>query len=121
MFSDDFLENVYETVWAIAASRYCSEYIIGYTHLANRRRKAYARNGWSYFVILADNLTQSEALRFEKRLQERIKSDLTHICFKKYNVKRRSLRHYPSSGGKIDTQGSHHSVYMVFHEEDRET
>jgi hypothetical protein len=70
------LDDCFETVWAIAASDFCDEFIIGLTQQPLRaRRYQYVTsraNPYQHMVLLCDRLTQSEAKELESGLQKRI-------------------------------------------------
>lgn len=112
------LNRYFNTVWAIAESRYVEQFLIGFTsRSAHARFTEYKSLEYDYLVILADRLTRSEAHNLEKYLQDRIKDDKGHMLYKKYNRRRRDLRYYPSYGASgVDPGSPVHSVYMAWWE-----
>jgi hypothetical protein len=113
-------EEHVNTIWAIAASRWCKGFLIGYTCMARRERFAgYKQNGWDYMIVLENGLTRYQALDLERRLQEACKkgapSGPPHR--RKYSPYHRGLSYRESAGqGSRDPTAPIHSVYMVWWE-----
>lgn len=115
------IDRYYGTMWSIAASRYCNEYMIGFTARAGSSRLAeYSYNhGYQHLVVLADRLTRAEAHQLEGALQGMVKADKRSVLYRKYDASRRDGRHYPSAGqATSDPTAKVHSVYMAWWEGD---
>lgn len=111
------IDQYYDTVWCIAASKYVAEYMIGYTRrpLRNRLSEYGRMHGYQYLVILSNGLKLDEAMQLERMLQERIKQDRKHTLFKKYCSQRREQRYFPSQGPtSVSPLEPVHSVYMAW-------
>lgn len=113
------IEGLLDTVWAIAASPYVTEYIIGFTAQPKwDRGRAYRTSGWQHMVVLEDRMTRSDALFLEGTLQYAIKADKRYLMYRKYEESRRDKRHYPSAGqATADPNAKVHSVYMAWSED----
>lgn len=105
----------------------CREYIIGITSRSARERfRAYRQNDYQCFVILADRLSQRDALELEQYLHpaserndDRPRVDTTSLIYLKYWPMRRES-YVPSTGGLRAGEGDSYSVYMVwFYDEPR--
>ena len=108
-----------DTVWAIAASKYCQQFIIGYTARSGRQRLLEYRynHRYQHLVVLADHLNRKDALALEGMLQNAIKEDKRHTLYRKYCPDRRDKRHFPSAGqATSDPAEPVHSVYMAWWE-----
>lgn len=114
------VDRLFDTVWAICASKYVSQYIIGYTARAGAMRYAqYARNDWHHLVTLADKLTRKDAQDLEEHLQTLCWKNRRHPTYRKYEPRRRDRgKYYRSHGGteQYDSEAPIHSVYMVWRE-----
>lgn len=108
------------TVWAIAASPFVNEFMIGYTSRAgyDRLREHSYNYSYQHLVILADRLNREDAHQLERSLQEAIKEDRRRLLYRKYCGDRRDGRYYKSAGqGTADPLQRVHSVYMTWWEE----
>lgn len=116
------VDDCFDTVIAIAASKYCSEFIIGYTHGPARVRQYQYFNavelGYQHLVVLCDRLSQADALWIEGRLQSDVKQGNNFPEeSNKYNAKRRLTPHTRSSGGvTLAPDARWCSVYMAWRE-----
>jgi hypothetical protein len=82
-----------------------------------KRRRAYLGIDWQHLVVLADQLTDSEAERLERSLQHKLQGDKGHVCYARYSAERRDGRYFNSRGGKsYDPTDQVHSVYMAWWE-----
>jgi hypothetical protein len=117
-FTPARLKRYLNTAWAIAASPYVEEYLIGFTARSeNARYKEYKVWDYDYLVILADKLTRFDAKYLEQYLQRELLRDKRSTAFHRYNKRRRGLRYYPSHGGiEGDPEAKIHSVYMAWWE-----
>lgn len=115
------IERYVNTIWAIAASRFCKTFLIGYTAVPRYERHGpYRGLGWQHLVAIETGLTQDEALELEEILQGRCKQgDATGPSFrKKYAPSQRQDVYRRSRGNsKVDPESREHSVYMVWWEE----
>jgi hypothetical protein len=108
------------TIWAIAASRWCKGFLVGYTCMSRRERFAsYKSYDWHHMVILENGLTQYQALELERALQDTCKKGAP--CGpphrRKYSPYHRGISYRASSGqGSRDPSAPIHSVYMVWWE-----
>lgn len=120
MLPEARVERYYNTVWAIAASPYVFDFVIGMTGRgAEVRAREYRRHKYEYLVTLADRLTQAEALWLEGQLFQRMQKDRRHTLFRKYWEKARTSHYRPSYGNsKVDPNSKVHSVYMAWWEPD---
>lgn len=114
------IEGYVNTIWAIAASRWCTGFLIGYTSMERRARFApYKQNGWHHMVILENGLTCFQALDLEKKLQHACKVGAPSgpPYRRKYAPYHRALSYRASAGqGSRDASAPIHSVYMVWWE-----
>jgi len=114
------LDECYDTVWAIAASPFCDEFQIGYTHLSGRERHAvyWKTDAYQHFAILADKLSQADARWLECELQTRVKKNADEIVpFEKYHPEKKHYHYQPSTGGVLlDRSEKRCSVYMAWRE-----
>ncbi|MDX2385125.1 hypothetical protein GOD60_14130 [Sinorhizobium medicae] len=113
----NFLDRLGNTVDAICASPRVTGYLIGYSSKGSARFTAYRPHGFQHFVILADGLSQKDALDLEEHLHMRIEADQAALSYQKYREKSRG-RHHRSSGGITSEDGMNHSVYMAWWEEE---
>jgi hypothetical protein len=112
------LQGYVNTVWAIAASRYVEQFIIGYTYRPSVQRFAeYKVNEYEHIVVLADRLTQEEAKIVERHIQNACKSNKRNASWKKYHDYYRKLPYYPGANSPTPNKNIH-SVYMVWWEPD---
>jgi hypothetical protein len=110
------IEGYLDTVWAIAASKYVEQFLIGYTYRAAIHRFAeYKSQAYDHLVILADRLTESDAKALEKILQSRVRDDKRRAYFQRYNKRRRGKRYYPGRKSPKPYKKIH-SVYMAWWE-----
>lgn len=112
-------ESIAFTVETIARSPLVKEYMIGYTSRQGlKRRSEYIRqHGYEHLVILADRLTQSDALELERALHDYLKEPevRTTSSWKKYEKSRREGIHYESAGPRLQrADAPSHSVYMAW-------
>jgi hypothetical protein len=117
MLRNATIEQYYNTIWCIAASRYVGEYMIGYTRRPLRNRLSeYSRiHGYQYMVVLSNGMTLAESMQLEQLLQDAVKQDRKHTLFKKYCSHRREQRYFPSQGPiSASPQAPVHSVYMAW-------
>jgi hypothetical protein len=107
-----------DTIWAIAASRWVQQYVVGITcRQAWQRRLEYHAQGYDHLVILADKLTLKEAHWLEERLQAEIRLNRRHTNYRKYHEDKRMTRYYRSAGsGSPNPNARIHSVYMAWWE-----
>jgi hypothetical protein len=114
------LERYRDTVWAVAASPYVEQYLIGFTTRSGYRRfLEYRALEYDHLIIIADKLNREDAKQLEKYLQEARNHDRRSAAHIKYNERRRNSRYFPSHGGiKGNPEGLIHSVYMTWWEED---
>jgi hypothetical protein len=104
----DHCEN---TAIAVAASGNVEQFVIGYTgKSASIRAGAYRGVGFKHLVILADKLTEADALKLEGELQARLKAN------EKYHYEKKSAGHSPSVGGvgRENATLLQHSVYIAW-------
>lgn len=113
----EFLDRLSSTVDAICASPRVTGYLIGYSSKGSKRFAAYRSHGFHHFVLLADGLSQKDALDLEEHLHMRIEADTAAHSYQKYREESRG-RHHRSSGGVVSDEGNTHSVYMAWWEED---
>ena len=110
------VDRYFNTIWAIAASKYVKKFHIGYTSRAGFGRFTdYKRFGFDHLVILADKLTEKEAKTLEDDLQQRCRRDKRELPWRKYHDKRRKLSYRPGFASPTPLKKSH-SVYMVWWE-----
>lgn len=117
MITPAMVQHYLDTVWCIAESKYVAEYMIGYTSRAGYKRLAEHRRayGYQYLVVLANGLTQADAVQLEGALQLAIKADRRRGLYRKYEPHRRDLRHFPSHGPNHSAPDELvHTVYMVW-------
>jgi hypothetical protein len=113
------LEAYRETVWAIAASKYVEEYLIGFTGRPRTARFGeYRAHGYNHAVILEDRMTRKDALDLEAYLQKAVCVDQRQASYRKYNKKRRCKPARRNFGGRstTDPTAEIHSVYMAWWE-----
>jgi hypothetical protein len=107
-----------DTVWAIAASQWVKQFVIGYTSKTSRERfGAYKRRGFHHIATIANNLTLAEAKWLERELQDAIKKtgSRREVPYRKYHVEHRHLPHSPNFGRASAMElGPVHSVYMAW-------
>lgn len=111
------VEDLLDTIWAIAASPEVGGYTIGYTARAGHRRLMEHRpNGFDHLVILADKLNRRDASALEVTLQERVREDRRGRLYRRYDPTRRDGGIYPSVGrARAETATLLiHSVYMAW-------
>jgi len=115
---EKMVTNYFDTVWCIAASRWVKWFVIGYTSKSGKERfSAYKTKGYNNMVVLADRLTQKQALELEEQLQNLCKAGKPgQLVYKrKYHPEHRDLRYSRSSGqGSPDPCAPIHSVYMAW-------
>jgi len=102
---------------AIARSPYVEQFLVGFTKRSGwGRRSEYRAVGYDHLVILADKLTQEEALDLEAALQTAAWSNRRSILFRKYRQNRRDKRRQYRSSGPLSTSPDDHvhSVYMAW-------
>ena len=111
-------EAYLNTVWAIAASRYVSQYVIGYTSRSGIARfRQYKVWGYDHLVIIADRLSMKDALDLEHYLQNEAKKNKNTAFYQKYHRERRDGPTYRSYGGTAQAPDDFiHSVYMAWWE-----
>jgi hypothetical protein len=114
------LERHRNTVWAIAASPYVKQYLIGFTARSGYQRfLEYRPLKYDHLVIIADKLNREDAKQLEQYLQVSHNHDRRSAAHIKYNKRRTNNRYYPSDGGgKGKPAALIHSVYMAWWEED---
>ena len=120
-FSNDEVGRYIDTIWSIAASRFCKTFLIGYTAKHRYERFASYRSfGWEHLVALETGLTRDEALELEEILQSRCKEGepsgpayrSKYAPSQRKDVYRRSI----GRGGTDPTERCH-LVYMVWWEQ----
>jgi hypothetical protein len=111
-------EAYLETVWAISASQYVEQYVIGFTYRPGiARYREYRALGYDHLVIIADRLSRKDALDLEHYLQRAVREDRRSVMYRKYHAPRRSKPTYRSyGGGDTDPNALVHSVYMAWWE-----
>lgn len=111
-------ESYLNTVWAIAASKYVEQYVIGFTSRAGISRfNEYKALGYDHLVILCDRLTRKDALDLEHYLQRAIREDRRFASYTKYHLRRRDGPTYRNYGNTDnDPSALIHSVYMAWWE-----
>jgi len=110
------IEEYLDTIWEICSSIYVKQYLIGFTsRSAKARRQEYRQSEIDHLVIVADKLTQNEALNVENALQQKAVMNKRSILYRKYHYKRRDGRLYMSHGrSKKGSIAKVHSVYMAW-------
>jgi hypothetical protein len=121
MLTERRVEKCLNTVWCIASSRYVKSFVIGYTaRAAHARALEYQGQGFDSLVVLADQLTRSDALGLEEKLQNRCKAGQGRILpyRYKYHPERRLDRYRKSIGSREvhPADARMHSVYMAWEE-----
>lgn len=120
LVNEGVVSDLTDTIWAIAASRWCKGFLIGYTCMTRRERfRSYKYDDWHHMVVLENGLTQKQALDLERRLQAVCKQGAA--CGppyrRKYSEYHRTLSYRQSAGqGSRDAKSPIHSVYMVWWE-----
>src|SRR5205085_5111941 len=110
-------EAYLNTVWAIAASPYVSQYVIGYTARSGIERfRQYKSWGYDHLVLIADRLSRKDALDLEEYLHEEARKNRNTTIYQKYHEKRRDGPHYRRYGGIGAPGDAVHSVYMAWWE-----
>ena len=110
------------TVWSIASSRYCAQFVIGFTAQSIFRRMSgsYYRASFDHMVVLADRLTRADGLALERALQEECKIGKARgePYRRKYHLDHRDDVYRGSFGNalKLDAFSKTHSVYMAWAE-----
>jgi hypothetical protein len=120
MINSATVEHYVNTIWCVAASQYVHEFMIGYTSRSGAERRREYRNAheYQYLIVIADQLTQPDAMNLEKRLQEAIKVDGRAVLYRKYCPWRREQRYFPSHGpSHAEPFSKTHSVYMAWWED----
>lgn len=118
---DDYIN----TIWAIAESRYCSEFVVGLTTQPIRRRQlAYwkaVKLQYEHLIAIADKLNAHDAKALERHLQEEIRKRAGTVpALSKYNPERVKDVYRGSLGGsKLDPLSNSWSVYMAWREAPR--
>ena len=120
---DDYIN----TIWAIAESRYCSEFVVGLTAQPIRRRQLAYWNAvkleYEHLIAIADKLNAHDAKALERHLQEEIRKRVDTVpALTKYNPERLKDVYRGSLGGsKLDPLTKSWSVYMAWREAPRTT
>jgi hypothetical protein len=119
LFTSAQLNYYLDTVWAIAASEYCSQFVIGFTSGQSKKRfSSYKTNGYNHIVTLENNLTRAEAAFLEEKLQYLIKNtdDRRKVYYRKYHIEKRHLPYSPNYGGRgsVPADAREHAVYMAW-------
>jgi hypothetical protein len=120
MFQAKRIAFYLDTIWAITASEYVSQYVIGYTSSQLwRRYSGYRALGYEHIAILEDKMTRDDALLLEEKLQFAIKKDKRHTIYRKYDKDRRDKRYFRSAGqATTHPKKPVHSVYIAWWEPD---
>lgn len=113
------VERHLNTIWAIASSRYVKWFLVGFTAQSGieRMRGTYYANNFDHLVILADKLTQMNALLLEKNLQDACKegSARGRPYRRKYHPDHRTDVYRRNIGTPAaDPLDRVHSVYMAW-------
>ena len=119
MITKSRLDKCLSTITSICSSPQLEQYLIGYTVLsAGKKGDQYRspRIGFEHLVVLADKLTQMEALDLERRLQSAIWDKEDEIACKKYHAEEKANgRIFSSAGGsRKGLTAPECSVYMVW-------
>ena len=120
MLTSKEVDHCLNTAWAIAASPYVHQFMIGFTAqpLKMRRSQYGTVHGYQYLVLLADRMNRADALSLEENLQLAVKQDRRHTLYRKYCEVRRDERYYRSAGPAGTNQHDLiHAVYMAWWEE----
>jgi predicted GIY-YIG superfamily endonuclease len=121
MITESRIEKCLATVRSICASSSIDQYLIGYTKesAASKGDKYRSRVGFHHLVLLADRMTQRDALTLEEALQTRAKRDRRSVLGKKYHHEKRSLAHAPSTGGvSLEETEAICAVYIAWWDKD---
>jgi hypothetical protein len=110
------IEEYLDTIWEICHSKYVTQYVIGFTsRSAKERRQEYRKGKINHLVVVADKLTQRDALDIESAIQQKAVKDKRSALYQKYHDKKRDGRLYMSHGSsKKGSIAKAHSVYMAW-------
>ena len=120
MVRQQLVDRCLDTIWAIASSRYCGQFVVGFTaqSISGRMAGFYYRNNFDHMVVLADRLSRVDCLKLEEALQSECKFGKARgePYRRKYHTDHRSDRYRPSIGnaGHINPEAKIHSVYMAW-------
>jgi hypothetical protein len=122
MVRQQTVDRCLNTVWAIASSRYCEHFLVGFTaqSTSGRMSGTYYRATFEHMVILADRLGRADGLTLEEALQSACKFGKARgePYRRKYHPDHRSDIYKRSFGnaGLIYPFAKVHSVYMAWSE-----
>lgn len=114
------IDRCLNTVWAIASSRYCKGFVIGFTaqSISGRMSGSYYQSSFDHMVILADRLTRADGLALEEALQTACKFGKARgePYRRKYHPDHRDdvYRRSVGNAGHLDPLAKYHSVYMAW-------
>ena len=118
MISERLYQRYLATVCVIAASPYVESYVIGYTSGSIESRfQTYRKLEYKHIVVLANGLSEHDALGLEERLFKGALEDRRYLSWRRYHRVKRCKRYFRSSGPRSRAPDSLiHSVYMAWWE-----
>ena len=117
---ENVLERHIDTIWAIAASEYVDQFVVGVTAQSSEKRfQQYRGVDFRHLVVLSNGWTSEEALWLEGALQSHCRDTEAHKPGfpDKYSRDRKSDVHRRSLGGKAAGEAEY-LVYMAWWEPD---